>query len=122
MAVLQPRDLHRATEAAFNSGDVDALVALYVEDACLVDHDGSVAAGADAIRAMWSGFVSLGGQIAMTTRYCVERGDVALLSNTWEFRSGSTELTSTSAEVAVRGSDGTWRYLIDNPTGGATPQ
>jgi hypothetical protein len=71
---------------------------------------------------MWSGFVSLGGQIAMTTRYCVERGDVALLSNTWEFRSGSTELTSTSAEVAVRGSDGTWRYLIDNPTGGATPQ
>ena len=116
---MRPADLHKATQEAFNAGDLDALVALYARDGCLVDQDGSVARGAAAIRAVWSGFVGLGGSISMTTRYCIESGDVALLSNDWRFESGDMSFDSASAEVALRGEDGTWRYFIDNPTGGA---
>jgi ketosteroid isomerase-like protein len=112
-----PEWLHRAVEAAFNDGDVDALVALYLPQAQLVEPTGEIAAGHDAIRAVWAGFVALGGTMSMTTRYAVEVGDVALLSNAWHFQ-GPMELRSVSAEVAMRTSDG-WRYLIDNPLGGA---
>ena len=112
--------LHAAVEEAFNRGDVDALVALYDEDACMVNDDGSVARGLDAIRATWEGFLSVGGTIKMTTRYCVETGDIALLSNAWQFAGESMSFDSASAEIARRGSDGRWRYLVDNPTGGAT--
>ena len=114
------QSLHAAVEDAFNRGDVDALVALYADDACMVEADGSVARGLDAIRATWEGFVSLGGTITMTTRHCVEVGDIALLSNAWQFSAESMTFDSASAEVAQRGTDGVWRYIVDNPTGGAT--
>jgi uncharacterized protein (TIGR02246 family) len=118
MASDTAESLDAATQDAFNRGDVDALVALYADDACLVDRDGSVARGAEEIRSFWTGFVSLGGQISMTTRYCVVACDVALLSNAWQFVAESGSFDSASAEVAVRGADGAWHYLIDNPTGG----
>ena len=112
--------LHAAVEEAFNRGDVDALVALYEADACMVQDDGNVARGLDAIRATWEGFLSVGGTITMTTRYCVETGDIALLSNAWQFSAESMSFDSASAEIARRGSDGQWCCLVDNPTGGAT--
>ncbi len=119
MVFARPEALHAATEDAFNGGDVDALVALYADDACLVEADGTVARGRDSIRAVWDGLVALNGQMSMTTRYCVEVGDCALLSNAWRFTSDAMTFKSVSAEVATRGKDGGWRYLIDHPTGGA---
>lgn len=68
---------------------------------------------------MWADFVALGGQMTMVTRYCCVVGDTALLSNSWQFVAKDLTLGSTSAEVATRQSDGTWRYLVDNPMGGA---
>src|SRR4051794_35769490 len=110
-------ELHRRVEEAFNLGDVDALVALYEDDAQMVRDDGGVAIGLDAIRDIWTGFVALGGRISMETRFAVEQDDVALLSNRWEFSGAGMTLTATTAEVARRGSDGIWRYAIDNPFG-----
>src|SRR4051794_20937683 len=100
--IAQPSDLHAATESAFNRGDVDGLVDLYVESACLIGAGGQPARGPAAIREMWAGFVSLGGQMQMTTRYCIENGDLALLSNEWHFTSDAMSLTGISAEVATR--------------------
>ena len=80
---------------------------------------GSVAAGLPAIRKVWAGFVALGGQIAMTTRYAVEFDDIALLSNTWTFEGAGMKFSSGTAEVARRQADGSWLYVIDNPFGGA---
>ena len=52
----------------------------------------------------------------MTTRYSVEQGDIALLSNVWKFElDGSEAATAITAEVARRQPDGSWRYVIDNP-------
>jgi uncharacterized protein (TIGR02246 family) len=113
---MEPADLHSRVERAFNAADVDALVDLYEPDAQMVTDDGSVVSGPEAIRSIWSGFAELGGQIAMTTRYSVEQGDVALLSNTWIFHmEGAAVASSVTAEVARRQPDGSWRYIIDNP-------
>ena len=73
--------------------------------------------GHDAIRCVWDGFVAMDGQLEVTTQYAVVQGEVALLSNRWTMRIGDDEMSATTAEVARRQPDGTWRYLIDNPDG-----
>jgi ketosteroid isomerase-like protein len=107
-------EIHRVVEDAFYAGDTDALVALY-EDAAMATPDGTFVNGRDAIREQWSGFVALGGNIQMTTRYAVVVGDTALLSNDWHFTGAGMELSSRTAEVARRQPDGTWKYVIDHP-------
>ncbi len=102
-------------EDAFNAGDTGALVALYEEDAAMAIPDGTFVNGREAIREQWSGFVALGGNIQMTTRYVVIVGDTALLSNDWRFTGAGMELSSRTAEVARRQPDGTWKYVIDHP-------
>ena len=102
-------------EGAFNAGDTDGLVALYEEDAAMAAPDGSFVNGQDRIREQWSGFVALGGNIQMTTRYAIVVGDIALLSNDWHFSGAGMELASRTAEVARRQADGTWKYVIDHP-------
>jgi ketosteroid isomerase-like protein len=117
--MADPVTVHEAVEAAFNSGDVDALVALYEPDAGLVRDDGSVASGLDEIRAEWSALIALGGQVTLVTRHAVEVGDLCLLSNDWTFRiDGEVAASARTSEVARRQPDGSWRYVIDAPYGG----
>jgi uncharacterized protein (TIGR02246 family) len=113
--MTEPRDIHSAVEDAFNAGDTEALVDLYEEDAAMATPDGTFVNGRDAIREQWSGFVALGGNIQMTTRYAAVVGDTALLSNDWIFTGAGMELSSRTAEVARRQRDGTWKYVIDHP-------
>ena len=81
-----------------------------------VGPDGPVQ-GHDAIRGVWDGFIAMDGQVEVTTQYAVVHGEIALLSNRWTMRIGDDEMSATSAEVARRQPDGTWRYVIDNPDG-----
>lgn len=111
---MDPSDLHRAVQAAFNSGNVDDLVALYEADAWLFGAGGPVQ-GLDAIRAVWTEFVAMGGQIEMVTQYAIEHGDLAMLSNRWTMTIGEQTMSASTAELARRQPDGTWKYVIDNP-------
>lgn len=113
---MDPVDVHRAVEDAFNAGDVDGLLALYEPDARLVRDDGTVAAGLDEIRAVWADLIALGGRVRLVTRYAVESADIALLSNEWTLElDGNPVASGTTAEIARRQGDGSWRYVIDNP-------
>jgi uncharacterized protein (TIGR02246 family) len=116
---MKPGDLHRLVQDAFNAGDVDALVALYEDDAVMATPDGEFVSGRDAIRQQWAGFVALGGTITLETRHAAEVGDIALLRNDWHFLGEGMDFSSRTAEVARRQDDGTWRYVIDHPYGGA---
>lgn len=113
---MNAADLHRAVEAGLNNGDVDALVALYEPEAHFLGEDGATAVGLDAIRDVYTTLVAFGGRISVTTRYAEEQGDLALLSNSWSFEIDGSEVASAiTSELARRQSDGTWRYVIDNP-------
>jgi uncharacterized protein (TIGR02246 family) len=119
---MRAGDLHGLVEAAFNDGDVEALVALYEPDAAMATPEGAFVYGHDAIREQWAGFIALGGTISMTTRHAAEAGDVALLSNAWHFVAEGMEFSSRTSEVARRQADGSWRYVIDHPYGAAELQ
>jgi uncharacterized protein (TIGR02246 family) len=108
-------DIHAAVEEGVNDRDLDRLVELYAEDARMVTMDGSIAEGLDAIREQWAGLLAMEGSMTLQTRYAIEMGDLAVLSNSWTFRADDEEMSATTAEVARREPDGTWLYVIDHP-------
>ena len=62
---------------------------------------------------------TLKGRITLDTKLVFTVGELAYLSNTWSLRGTGPDgnpvvLGTTTAEVARRQSDGTWRYVIDN--------
>ena len=88
----------------------------YEPDAQLLGEDGAVAVGLVAVHEVWRTLVSFDGRLSMTTRYSIEQGDIALLSNLRRFELGGAETaTALTAEVARRQADGSGRYVIDNP-------
>lgn len=104
----EPEDLPRLFLERANAGDVDGLVELYEPEAVLNFPPGNVARGHAAIRAVYAEFLASGphlepGRLQETLR----SGDLALTS---------TVITSgTTAEIARRRPDGTWRWVVDNP-------
>lgn len=105
-----PEDLARFFVVRANAGDIDGLVALYAPDAVLVGPAGEMIRGAEAIRGFYAGLLAARPTFqAGDQRPAVRNGDLALTS---------TRLVNgtVTAEVARRQPDGTWRWIIDQPT------
>jgi uncharacterized protein (TIGR02246 family) len=122
MSATTPDQIHRLFQDTFNAGDIDGLMELYDPDAVLIAQPGSVAQGSEQVRAALQTFLALKGSITLDTKLVVTVGDLAYLSNTWSLRGTGPDgnpvaLGATTAEVARRQADGTWRYVIDNAWG-----
>jgi ketosteroid isomerase-like protein len=81
--------------------------------------DGSVVTGLEAIREQWSAVLAMGATMTLRSRFTIEMGDLALLSNEWTLRVGDEAMSAVTAEVARRQPGGGWIYLIDHPFAGA---
>jgi hypothetical protein len=55
------------------------------------------------------------GRMTVESRFAIEMGDLAVLSNTWTLSAGGEQMSVTTSEVARRQSDGSWLYIIDHP-------
>jgi ketosteroid isomerase-like protein len=122
MPATTPEQIHRLFEDRFNAGDLDALMELYESDMALIAQPGSVARGSEQAGAALQGFLALKGRITLETKLVVTVGDLAYLSNSWSLSGTGPDgnpiaLGATTAEVARRQADGTWRYVIDNAWG-----
>jgi uncharacterized protein (TIGR02246 family) len=116
MPATEPAELHALFSAAVNSKDAAALVALYEPEGTAVHLDGSSRTGEPALRAMVDDLLSTIDHIEGTTRKVIVAGDIALTSATWHARLATAEEAGgTTAEVARRQPDGTWRWVIDDP-------
>lgn len=114
--------LHSAAfAAAFNSGDSAALDRSYEDLGVLVPRPGHPVTGAERSAAN-AYLLGLGLPIDARTRHTYIAGDIALLIVDWSIRGTApdgteVDLAGTSSDVARRGPDGHWRYVIDNPFG-----
>ncbi|MBK7975733.1 MAG: nuclear transport factor 2 family protein [Deltaproteobacteria bacterium] len=105
-----PEDLTRLFLERANAADIEGLLALYEPDAVLDRGDGTLAVGTAAIRQFFTEILAdrphfTPGETAPVLR----AGDLALTST-------RLDDGSTTAEVARRQPDGTWRFAIDQPT------
>jgi uncharacterized protein (TIGR02246 family) len=108
-------DIHPAVEARVNDQDLDGLMALYAPDATLVLMDGSTVTGTEAIREQYAGFLAMNGRMTLRSRYAIEAGDLAVLSNEWTLVAGDQTMSAITHEVARRQPDGSWLYVVDHP-------
>lgn len=109
---------------AFNTGDPDAIERVYEQEGVFVCSPGIPTTGADR-RDANARMASLGLPIEVKPRHVYVAEDIALLIVDWTI-AGTTpdgeeiDIRGTATDVARRGEDGTWRYIIDNPYGTAT--
>jgi len=107
-------------EAAFNSRDIEQLMALYEPDCVLVPQPGQTVAGTAAIREALLGFLAVRGQMKVTSKRVLQSGDIAFVNSHWDLNGtgpdgSAVSMSGDTSEVIRKQSDGTWRYVIDDP-------
>jgi uncharacterized protein (TIGR02246 family) len=119
MKVMEPQDINAAFEEAYNSGEIERLMALYQPDAMMAPSPGKRAVGETAIREVLMRLLAIDGRMTCRNLYCMRVDRVALLQAEWKL-SGTrpdgkpVELSSRTAEVVRQQDDGSWRYIIDH--------
>lgn len=111
-------DVPAAFAERFNSGDPDAVRELYEESAAFVPESGTPVHGIAEIVRENGPFLAIGLPISVRPRHVHISGEIALLVVDWEIEG---VVRSTATDVARRGADGYWRYVIDSPFGAAVP-
>jgi ketosteroid isomerase-like protein len=117
-----PEGIVPALLAHINSLDVETMLGFYYPDSIIIDAKGHAHRGADGIGAEFEKYFSFGLQMSITQRHLFVAGDTALLILDWSYigtaRDGTeVNMVATATDIARRGDDGFWRYIIDNPFG-----
>ncbi|MCP9471398.1 MAG: DUF4440 domain-containing protein [Nitrospira sp.] len=122
MSATTPQMLHSLFIAAFNSGNLDALVALYEPGAALVTPEGATQTGAGQLRTSFQALIGMKGRMTIDTVCVIEADGIALLRGSWSLESSAPDgapvtMKGQSIEAARRQQDGSWRFIIDHPFG-----
>ncbi|MEU9714005.1 DUF4440 domain-containing protein [Streptomyces sp. NPDC047976] len=122
----RPEEVPAVFAERFNSGDAAALAEVYEDGAVLVARPGAPVTGAELLAANGR-LQDLGVPISVRPRHVYRNGDLALLVVDWVIdgtgRDGAAvHVEGTATDVARRGPDGRWRYVIDNPFGAGAAQ
>ena len=124
MTAATPQQVLESIVTGINSGDLDSLMPLYEGAAAFADQPGSLAHGAHGIRGALTGFISMNGTLDLEVTRVLEVDDLALVVGEWSFDGTGPDgepvrLEARNADVLRRQTDGTWRFVIDNPWGTA---
>ncbi|RRH96472.1 hypothetical protein EH240_22725 [Mesorhizobium tamadayense] len=105
-----PQDLARFLVSRQQAGDAEGMAALYEPDAILDIGGGQLASGRDAIRDFYARLVTVGPEFELgDQRPAIVNGDLALTST--RLADGTV-----TVEIAHRQGDGTWLWVIDQPS------
>jgi uncharacterized protein (TIGR02246 family) len=117
-----PEQVLKAVVEGINTGNMEMLLQLYEPDAAFATRPGTLAHGLAGICEALDGFVALNGKLDLKVNRVLQVSDLALVVGDWSF-SGTgpdgepVKLAANNADVLRRQSDGSWRFVIDNPWG-----
>jgi ketosteroid isomerase-like protein len=117
-----PRQVLASIVAGINAGDLDSLMPLYESRAAFAAQPGNLAHGPAGIRESLGGFIAMNGTLDFEVTRVLEVDDLALVIGVWSFDGTGPDgepvrLAAKNADVLRRQTDGTWRFVIDNPWG-----
>src|SRR5262245_17151000 len=123
MPAYKLEEVHDAFAQALNAGDVDALISLYEPEAVVAPQPSQVLAGREAIREAMAEYLAKNPKFTLHSRSVIQAGEIALLRSRWTISetdaSGKTVEYEVNPTLVMRlQGDGTWRVVIDNPSGG----
>src|SRR5262245_6137678 len=113
----RPEEIHSRFAAAFNSGNLDAVMALYEPEASLVPQPGQVVQGRDAIRQALLQFLALKGTMQVKSIFTVHGPGVALMRGQWKLTGigpdgKPIEMTGQSVEVVRQQAGSEWLLAV----------
>jgi uncharacterized protein (TIGR02246 family) len=122
MSTATPEQVLESIVTGINSGNLESLLPLYESEATFASEPGSLAHGAPGISHALTGFISMKGRLDLDVTRVLEVDDLALVTGVWTFDGTGPDgepvrLAAKNADVLRRQSDGTWRFVIDNPWG-----
>jgi ketosteroid isomerase-like protein len=122
MSTATPEQVLESIVTGINSGHLESLMPLYEGDAAFATEPGSLAHGGSGVREALSAFISMNGTLDLEVTRVLEVDDLALVMGVWSFEGTGPEgepvrLEARNADVLRRQSDGSWRFVIDNPWG-----
>lgn len=119
---MTPEEVLNSITDGINNKDLDSLMTLYEPVACFAPQPGLLAESPDSIRECLSSFIDLKGKLDLKVKRVLKANDIALVTTEWSFNGTGpggkqVSMASKSADVLRQQSDGTWRFIIDNPWG-----
>ena len=108
----------------FNSGKIEAMMALYAPEAVFIAKDGRTITDRSEIAAELERDLSLGLPLEAKARHVFVADDIAQIVLDWSIDGTGPDgkhvrLGGSAADILRRGADGLWRYIIDNNQGTA---
>src|SRR5262245_31502100 len=117
-----PQQVLRSIVDGINSGNLDGLMTLYEDQAAFAGQPGTLAHGPQGIRENLAGCIAMKGSLDLKVTRVLEANGLALVVGEWSYVGTGPDgqpvrLTAQNADVLRRQSDGSWRFVIDNPWG-----
>ena len=117
-----PEQMLESIVEGINSGSLDTLMTLYEPEAAFATQPGSLTHGLSGVREALASFIAMKGKLDLKVTSVLEASDLALVTTVWSFTGTGPDgqpvkLAAKSADVLRRQTDGTWRFVIDNPWG-----
>lgn len=111
----------------FNSGKIEAMMALHAPDSVFIENDGRTITDHAEIAARLERDIKLGLPLVAKTRHVFVAGDIAQIIADWSIDGTGSDgkdvhLRGSACDIVRRGPDGRWRYIIDNNQGTAVRQ
>lgn len=125
MGVNEPADMNEAFACAFNSRNLNDLLALYEPNAVLrTGASPGNHAGYAAIAIELAALLQIQGTMRSRNNFCIQLGELALLRADYDVTApdGSTVASGASCELVRRQADGRWLYVIDHAAGAGLPR
>jgi uncharacterized protein (TIGR02246 family) len=121
MRAASPAALSAAFAAAMRAGDLEAAVALWHHDAAIVQSDGQLICGRDAITAALRTLIDNGVELTIELAAVYDGGGTALGTGTLTMSAsnghGGFEHSSEALVIYRRDESGGWRIALDAPWG-----
>lgn len=123
----KPEDIIPSLVERFSSGDVRNQMAMYAPDAVFIANDGRTITDHAEIAAIIERDIKLGLTLVTNVRHVFVAGDTAQIVVDWSIDGKGPDgkdvhLGGSACDIARRGEDGFWRYIIDNNQGTAVRQ
>lgn len=120
-----PQQVSEQLSQYLGNGDIDGALSLYEADSTFSPHPGKVITGLDLIRGALEEFAALNPTMKLDPPNVLEADGIALVIGKWRLTGtqpggAAIEMGGCGTDVMRRQSDGSWKFLIDNPWGTET--
>jgi ketosteroid isomerase-like protein len=124
MLAKTPREAVTAADEAFNSRDLEGVLAFYEDGAIMVYEPGHLATGKAALRRVFENLLNLNAAVKQEKVYILQAGDIALWTSKWSASGTAQDGTpftrgGIGSAILRKHSDGGWRVAVENPWGPA---